>query len=164
MSQRYAVLVTIWLLIGLAAPAQADVFYTVFNPSRNFTLFTYDSPAFITTITDVDVAQLAFANPLNPITGVDFIPNSLTYPGTSEIDLLQAGAATQYRFYPAATFTMTGVTPGDANSFGGSASQLSVAVPEPSVATLFASALAGLWLVSAPFSSQRKRPGTSVKH
>ena len=68
----------------LAAPyAQATVVYTVFNPARNFTLFIYNSPSFIVTDTTVGVAQLAFANPLNTITSVDFIPSSSTIPGTS---------------------------------------------------------------------------------
>jgi hypothetical protein len=93
------------LSLATASKADADVVYTVLNPANNFTLFVYDSATFITTDTMVGVAQLAFANPLNPITGVDFIPSSSTFPGTSEVDLLQVGAPDQFRYYPQGTFT-----------------------------------------------------------
>jgi len=134
------------LLIAVASKADADVVYTVLNPAANFTLFVYDSPTFITTDTVVDVAQLAFANPLNPITGVDFIPISSTFPATSEVDVLQAGAPEQFRYYPEGTFTHFGVTPGDSNSFGFPNSELSVAAaPEPSSIALLAAGLLGLF-------------------
>jgi hypothetical protein len=125
--------------------------YTVLNPANNFTLFVYDSPTFITTDTMVGVAQLAFANPLNPITGVDFIPSSSTFPGTSEVDLLQAGAPDQFRYYPQGTFTHFGVTQGDSNSFGFPNSELSVApAPEPSSIALLAAGLLAWPIRSAP--------------
>ena len=134
------------LLLATASKVHADVIYTVLNPANNFTLFVYDSPTFITTDTMVGVAQLAFANPLNPITGVDFIPSSSTFPGTSEVDLFQVGAPDQFRYYPQGTFTHFGVTPGDSNSFGFPNSELSVApAPEPSSIALLAAGLLGLF-------------------
>ena len=91
--------------------AQADVVYTVFNPfaaPSPFTLFIYDSPTFITTDTTVDVAQLAFANPANTITSVEFKPSS---SGVSELDVFQSGGGAdqtfngdQFRYYPRGTF------------------------------------------------------------
>ena len=134
------------LFFATASQVDADVVYTVLNPANNFTLFVYDSPTFIPTDTMVGVAQLAFANPLNPITGVDFIPSSSTFPGTSEVDLLQAGAPDQFRYYPQGTFTHFGVTQGDSNSFGFPNSELSVApAPEPSSIALLAAGLLGLF-------------------
>jgi len=133
------------LSVALASHAHADVIYTVLNPANNFTLFVYDSPTFITTDTAVGVAQLAFANPLNTITSVDFIPDSLTFPGTSEIDVNQSGAADQFRYYPLGTFTQFGVTKGDSNSFGFPNSELSVAAPEPSTIALLGASLFGLF-------------------
>ena len=125
--------------------AQADVVYTVFNPANHFTLFVYDSPEFITIGTMVGVAQLAFANPLNSIMTVDFIPDSSTFPGTSELDVLQSGAPEQSRYYPQGTFTQVGVTAGDSNSFGYPSSMLSVATPEPGTVGLLGVGLVGLF-------------------
>jgi PEP-CTERM motif-containing protein len=125
--------------------AQAEVVYTVFNSANNFTLFVYDSPDFITTDTMVGVAQLAFANPLNSITSVDFIPDSSTFPGTSELDVLQSAAPEQFRYYPQGTFTQVGVTPGDSNSFGYPNSMLSVETPEPGTVGLLGVGLVGLF-------------------
>ena len=147
---RAKTVVSLVFVLGLSiaafSKAEADVIYTVANPSANFTLFVYDSPVFITTDTTVGVAQLAFANPLNPITEVDFIPTSSTFPGTSEIDVIQAGAPEQFRYYPQGTFTHFGVTLGDSNSFGFPNSELSVAAaPEPSSIALLAVGLLGLF-------------------
>jgi hypothetical protein len=86
------------------------------DQERDFTLLVYDSPTFITTDTTVSVSQLTFANPLNPIASVDFIPSSSTFPDTSEVDVNQIGAADQFRYYPEGTFTKFGVTPGDSNN------------------------------------------------
>jgi hypothetical protein len=138
------------LALGLSTTfgsyAQADVVYTVFNPARTpvFTLFEYDSASFITTDTVVGINQLSFANPANTITSVEFIPSSLTYPGTSELDVFQSGAAEQSRYYPIGTFTQIGVTPGDSSSFGYPSSELRVAVPEPPSLVLLAAGLLGL--------------------
>lgn len=131
--------------LGVASRAQAEVVYTVFNPANHFTLFVYDSPDFITTDTMVPVAQLAFANPLNSITGVDFIPDSSTFPGTSELEVLQSAAPDQFRYYPQGTFTQVGVTPGDSNSFGYPNSMLSVETPEPGTVGLLGVGLLGLF-------------------
>jgi hypothetical protein len=49
--------------VTVAPRAQAFVAYTVDNPASNFTLFTYDSPGFITTDTVVPVANLAYFAP-----------------------------------------------------------------------------------------------------
>ena len=131
--------------LGIASGAQAEVVYTVFNPANHFTLFVYDSPDFITTDTMVGVAQLAFANPLNSITSVDFIPDSSTFPGTSELDVLQSAAPEQFRYYPQGTFTQVGVIPGDSSSFGYPNSMLSVATPEPGAVGLLGVGLVGLF-------------------
>jgi len=135
-----------------APRAQADVVYTVFNPAANFTLFIYDSPVFITTDTVVGVAQLAFANPLNSITSVEFIPDSSTFPGTSELDVLQSAAPAEFRYYPQGTFAQVGVTPGDSNSFGYPNSKLSVETPEPGTVALLSVGLVGL------FARRRRAP------
>jgi hypothetical protein len=125
------------LSAALATHAHATVIYTVENPAAPpfpFILFVYDSPTFITTNTTVGVVQLAFANPLNTITSVEFIPSStnLMHLGTSELDVFQSGLPMeQLRFYPLGTFTQVGVTPGESGSFGFPNSELSVAVPEP---------------------------------
>jgi hypothetical protein len=140
-----SLLFVLGLSIAMSSKADADVIYTVLNPAANFTLFIYDSPTFITTDTTVGVGQLAFANPLNSITGVDFIPSSATFPGTSEVDVIQAAAPEQFRYYPQGTFTQFGVTPGDSNSFGFPNSELSVAAPEPSSVALLAAGLLGLF-------------------
>jgi MYXO-CTERM domain-containing protein len=129
---------------ALAPNARADVVYTVLNPAKDFTLLIYDSPTFITTDTTVSVAQLAFANPANTITSVDFIPSSSTFAGTSELDVVQSGAPEQFRYYPEGTFTRFGVTPGDSNSFGYPNSELSVAMPEPASISVLGMALIGL--------------------
>jgi hypothetical protein len=134
------------LSTALATHAHADVIYRVFNPANNnFTLFIYDSPTFITTDTTVGVAQLAFANPLNTITSVEFIPSSLTNPGTSELDVFQSLPGTeQVRFYPLGTFTQFGITLGEMGSFGFPNSRLSVAVPEPGTLGLLGVGILGL--------------------
>jgi hypothetical protein len=78
--------------VAIAPGAQAFVAYTVDNPAANFTLFTYDSPGFITTDTVVPVADLAyFAHPpLNFISSVEFIPSSSdpAHLGLPEVECL----------------------------------------------------------------------------
>jgi hypothetical protein len=148
MRRASGVILGIFLIVGAGADARADVIYTVLNPSAHFTLFVYDSPAFITTDTMVDVAQLAFANPLNSITEVEFIPSFLTFQGTSEVDILQSAAPNQFRYYPQGTFTQFGTTPGDSNSFGFPNSELSVApAPEPPSSVLLLGGLLGFGLI-----------------
>ncbi len=146
----------------LASQAKANVVYTVVNPASNFILFVYDSPTFITADTAVGVAQLAFANPSNIITGVEFKPVSGAFIGTSELDVFQSGGGAdqtftgnQFRYFPQGTFTQPGVTKGDSNSFGFPSSELSVAVPEaPTIALLSAGLLGLLGL--------RRRVGTTL--
>jgi PEP-CTERM motif len=151
--QRRVVLLalTLGLLVAITPRAKAFVVYTVDNPAAHFTLFTYDSPGFITTHTTVPVAGLTFANPLNAITSVEFLPSSLTHPGTSEVDVFQSSGGAdqtftgnQFRYYPQGTFTQYGVTPGLAGSFGVPNSQLVVAAPEPSAIGLVGAGLLGL--------------------
>ena len=60
-----------------------------------FTLFVYDSPIFITTDPTVDVAQLAFHNPANTITSIEFKPSS---SGVSEPDVFQSGGGADQTF------------------------------------------------------------------
>ena len=133
------------LSLAMATHAQAFVVYTVLNPVADFTLFTYDSPTFITTNTLVSVADLTFANPLNSITSVDFIPSSTTVTGASEVDVFQSSAAEQIRYYPEGTFTRYGVTPGESGSFGFPNSVLSVAAPEPATIGLLGTGVIGLF-------------------
>ena len=106
------------LLLGLTAilpsQAHADVLYTVFNPAAPpfpFTLFIYEAPGFITSDTTVSAVQLNFANPKNTITSVAFLPDSITHPGMSELDVFQSSAPLeQVRYYPLGTFDAVGVT------------------------------------------------------
>ena len=152
------------LCLASTQRATADVVYTVFNPFAApfpFTLFVYDSPTFITTDTTVDVAQLAFANPANTITSVEFKPSS---DGVAELDVFQSGGGAdqtftgnQFRYYPLGTFDQYGVTAGSDNtsgapSFGGSNSMLSVEAPEPGAFGILVAGLVGLlalrWRVS----------------
>jgi hypothetical protein len=136
--------------------AKAEVIYTVFNPVAApfpFVLFVYDSPTFITTNTTVDVGQLAFANPANTITDVEFKPSS---SGVSELDVFQSGGGAdqtfngnQFRYYPLGAFDEYGVTAGINNaagdpSFGAPNSMLSVEAPEPSTFALLLGGLVGL--------------------
>lgn len=76
---------------------------------------------------------------------------SATFPGTSELDVIQSGAPEQFRYYPEGTFTQFGITAGDSDSFGFPNSRLSVEAPEPSAIALFGAAVAGL------FGSRRRR-------
>ena len=145
---------------AMAPQAHAFVEYTSYNTARHFTLFVYDSPGFITTDTTVDVSHLVFANPLNAITAVEFIPSSTMFPGTSEVAVFQSSGGpdqsftgNQFRYYPEGTFTRYGVTPGDSNSFGYPYSELIVAAPEPSTVALLAASLVGLFCL-------RRRVGT----
>ena len=135
----------ITLCLAASPRAKADVIYRVFNPAaNNFTLFVYDAPTFITADTAVGVAQLTFASPLNTITTVEFIPASATFPGMSELDVIQSGGPEQFRYYPQGTFAQFGVTAGDSNSFGFPNSRLSVEAPEPASIAMFSVAVAGL--------------------
>jgi hypothetical protein len=145
---------------ALVAHAHATVIYTVLNPAAHFTLFVYDSPTFITTDATVGVAKLAFANPLNTITSVDFIPSSLnptTMMSASELDVFQSGSpAEEIRYFPLGTFTQVGATAGEMGSFGFPNSELSVAVPEPgTLGLLGVGALAFLGL-------RRRASGTNL--
>ena len=135
--------------------AKADVFYQVENTLTGYLFFIYDSPTFITTTTTVLPSQLTFLNPAGATTtSVVFIPDSTTYPGTSELDVLNPTStiAAEFRYYPEGTFTQYGVTPGDENSFGYPVSVLNVTsyadytvpVSEPSTVTLFAVSLIAL--------------------
>jgi hypothetical protein len=141
--------------VAFSPPAQAFVAYTANNPASHFTLFTYDSPDFITTDTVVPVADLAYfaPPPLNFISSVEFIPSSSdpAHLGLPEVDVFQYSGGpdqsftgNQFRWYPLGTFTQYGVTPGVAGSFGFPNSQLVVAAPEPGSLTLMAMGLAGL--------------------
>ena len=155
--------------------ANADVFYQVENRASGYLFFIYHSPNFITTTTTVLPSQLTFLNPAGATTtSIVFIPDSTTYPGTSELDVLNPTPtiAEEFRYYPGGTFTQYGVTPGDEHSFGYPASVLNVTdyadytvpTPEPSAATLFATsfmALVGLRRRSRkherPLSDQRRK-------
>ncbi len=141
---------------GAIAPgANAFVVYTANNPARHFTLFTYDSPGFITTDTVVPVADLAYfaPPPLNFISSVEFNPSSSdpAHLGLPEVDVFQYSGGppqsftgNQFRWYPVGTFTQYGVTPGLAGSFGFPSSQLVVAAPEPPTMGIMAVGLFGL--------------------
>ena len=110
--------------VAVVPRAQAFVTYTVDNPARNFTLFTYDSPTFITTDTTVQASDLAYfaAPPLNFISQVQFILSSTDNPlymGQPEIivDQYSGGpdqsfTGDQFRWFPLGTFTQYGTTPG----------------------------------------------------
>ena len=85
MAPKHVLLAVLLGLIGVvpARGVASPVVYTVFNPVAPpfpFVLFIYDSPGFITTDTTVSAAQLAFINPLNDITSVQFILMPLTLP------------------------------------------------------------------------------------
>jgi hypothetical protein len=54
-----------------------------------YLFFIYDSPNFITTTTTILRSQLTFLNPAGATTtSIIFIPDSTTYPETSELDVL----------------------------------------------------------------------------
>jgi hypothetical protein len=151
--------------VAAAPRAQAFVSYTVNNPARNFTLFTYDSPTFITTDTTIlasDPGLAYFAPPpLNFISQIQFIVSSndnLLYTGQPEIivDQYSGGpdqsfTGNQFRWFPLGTLTQYGTTPGLGtgcgcffDSFGFPNSQLIVAAPEPSAIGLLGVGLFGL--------------------
>ena len=148
---------------AIAPRAQAFVAYTVNNPARNFTLFTYDSPIFITSDITVPVSDLAYfaPPPLNFISQIQFIVSSTdnpSYLGQPEIivDQYSGGpdqsfTGDQFRWFPLGTFTRYGTTPGLGtgcgcffDSFGFPHSQLVVAAPEPSTIGLLSAGLFGL--------------------
>ena len=140
----------------VAPRAQAFVVYTVDNPSKHFTLFTYDAPSFITADTLVPAASLTYfaAPPANFISSVEFIPSSsdLAHLGLPEVDVFQYSGGPpqsftgdQFRWYPDDTFTHYGVTPGVTGSFGFPASELIVAAPEPATIGLLGAGLFGLF-------------------
>ncbi len=143
-----------WTVAG--QQAKADVFYQVENLASGYLFFIYDSPDFITTDTTVLPSQLTYLNPLGATTtSIVFIPDSLTHPGTSELDIFNPTPtiAEQFRYYPEGTFTQFGLTPGDENSYGYPHSALRVTdfadyytVPEPSTVALLGAALITLAL------------------
>jgi hypothetical protein len=149
--------------VAIAPAAQAFVAYTANNPAAHFTLFTYDSPGFITTDTVVPAADLAYfaPPPLNFISSVEFNPSSTdpAHLGLPEVAVFQYSggpdqsfSGNQFRWYPLGTFTQYGVTPGlgatpgfpNSQSFGFPNSQLVVAAPEPSTIGLLSAGLFGL--------------------
>jgi hypothetical protein len=135
------------LAAAMAPQAKADVIYTVFNTANGFTLFVYDAPAYITTDTTVSGAQLAYEG--HPITSVDFIISSTTFPGNSEVDTVfdpSAGMAEQFRYYPESAFAQFGVyPPSNPASANYPTSELSVAAaPEPSTIVLLGAGLFGM--------------------
>jgi hypothetical protein len=136
MGPKHVLLAVMLGLLG-ALPARASVVYTVFNPVNPpfpFVLFTYDSPGFIMTDTTVTAAQLAFINPLNDITSVQFILHSTdpAHLGDEELDVFETNPPPEEtRYYPAGTFESFGVTAGLSGSFGFPNSMLRVAAPEP---------------------------------
>jgi hypothetical protein len=144
-------------------PAEAEVVYTVNNSARNFTLFIYDSPTFITTDTVVPAVDLAYfaPPPLNFISSFEFNPSSSdpAHLGVPEVDVFQYSGGpdqsftgNQFRWYPLGTLTQHGVTPGlgaipgfpNSQSFGFPSSQLVVAAPEPPAIGLLGAGLFGL--------------------
>ena len=145
---------------AVASQAQAYVIYKVDNPARNFTLFIYHSPGFITTDTVVPVADLFYAAPppVEFISGVEFIPSSsnASHPGLPEVDVfqysggpLQSPNGDQYRWFPQGTFARYGTTkgldgPGLDRSFGFPNSELVVAAPEPATTGMVTAGLFGL--------------------
>jgi hypothetical protein len=134
------------LAAAMASQTKADVIYTVFNTANGFTLFVYDAPAFITTDTTVSGAQLAYEG--HPITDVDFILASTTFPGNSEVDVVfdpSAEMAEQFRYYPDDAFAQFGVyPPSNPASANYPTSELSVAAPEPSTIVLLGAGLLGM--------------------
>jgi len=149
MSWKAALLASaIGLVLITPQRARADVVYKVFNPANPpfpFVLFVYDSAGFIAADTAVPAKDLAFINPLNAITSVDFILDSLSKPGLSELDVFETNVPTeQIRYYPAGTFDMLGVTPGLPGSAGYPHSMLSVAAPEPASLAVLGVGLLGL--------------------
>jgi PEP-CTERM motif len=163
MSSKIGVLASaLGLSVAMIPHAHADVVYTVQNPFAApfpFILFVYDSPTFITTDTTVPAAQLAFANPLNSITSVEFTPSS-TDPALSEVgselEVFQSSAPEQLRYYPEGTFTQFGVTPGLLGSAGYPNSELNVAAPEPATIGLLGMGL--LSLLGLRRRSERDQP------
>lgn len=64
MSSKIALLaLALGVSTAIAPRAEAYVVYKVDNPARNFTLFIYNSPGFITIDTVVPVADLAYFAP-----------------------------------------------------------------------------------------------------
>jgi hypothetical protein len=160
--------------VAVAPRAQAFVSYTINNPARQFTLFTYDSPTFITTDTtvlasDPDLAHIALP-PFNFISQIQFIVSSTdnpSYTGQPEIivDQYSGGpdqsfTGNEFRWFPLGTFTQYGITPGLGtgcgcffDSFGFPNSRLVVddnenpmvlSAPEPSAIGLLGVGLFGL--------------------
>jgi hypothetical protein len=164
-AHRIAALLSLALGSSLVAPpAQAFVAYTVDNPVAHFTLFTYDSPSFITTDTTVPAAELAYfaPPPVEFITGVEFIPSSSdpAHLGLPEVVVFQNNGmpnqtptGNQFRWYPLGTLTQYGATPGLSGSFGFPNSRLVVAAPEPSTIGLLSTPLLGLLALRRKSSS-----------
>ena len=148
--------------------AKADVFYQIENTRTGYLFFVYDSPNFITTKTTVLPSQLTFLNPAGATTtSIVFIPDSTTYPGTSELDVLNptSSIAEEFRYYPEGTFTRYGLIHGDSHSFGYPVSALNITdyadytvpVPGPSSASLLATASIALLGLSRSLASSKAR-------
>ena len=167
MTPRHVLLAVLLGLVGVV-PAQAvasPVVYTVFNPVAPpfpFVLFTYDSPGFITTDTTVSAAQLAFINPLNDITSVQFILQSTdpAHLGDEELDVFERNAPPEEsRYFPTGTFESLGVTAALPGSFGAPNTRLSVTTPEPFSLGLLG--VGAIWLLACRYrgeTDERSKP------
>src|SRR5262245_66532216 len=81
----------------------------------------------------VSATQLAFINPLNDITSVQFILHSAdsAHLGDEELDVFETNAPPEEsRYFPTGTFESLGVTAALPGSFGAPNTRLSVATPE----------------------------------
>ena len=167
MAPKHMLLAVLLGLLGIVPARAGDlpVVYTVFNPVAPpfpFVLFTYDSPGFITTDTTVSAAHLAFINPLNDITSVQFILHSTdpAHLGEEERDVFETNAPPEEsRYFPAGTFESLGVTAALPGSFGAPNTRLSVATPEPfSLGLLCVGAIGFLTCRYRVGSGKRSRP------
>lgn len=146
MLTRFALLA--FAFTGLTLPAQADVIYSVTNPSAHFVFFTYDSPAFITTDTLVTASELSFNNSIHPAVSVDFIIASPLDPGFADVQITISpfpGIPTvQDKFVSADDLARYGKYQAAPGSFGYPNSYVDVAAPEPGSLAILAVGLIGL--------------------